>query len=90
MDEVRINIPNTIHVQFTDLEGEDQSLTEVPLRFMPRVGDNLNVRHRGMTYFLRVESFTHFADCDLEDAEQHAITIDCKLLNVWTREEQGA
>jgi len=76
-----LTIANTAYVQFADFDGTDNNIADVPLRALPRVGDRFNLGHDGMTYFLEVESFTHFVDCELKEGEPHSITIDCKLLN---------
>lgn len=84
-----LSIPNSIYVQFADFDGSDNHLPDIPLRFLPRIGDKLNVRHEGMTYFLEVEGFTHFVDCEAEGGERHSVTIDCKLLQSRVREGIG-
>lgn len=69
----------SIQVQFADFDGETSNMIwEPPLARIPNVGERLNIRHEGMTYFLEVESITNFVDCD---AAEHSVTIDAKLVN---------
>ncbi len=89
MGELFVNIPNSIYVQFSDFDGTDNNIPDVPLHSLPRVGDNLNIRHEGMTYFLKVESFTHFVDCETCEGQPHSVTIDCKLVGSRAKDRIG-
>ena len=69
-------------IQFSDFDGTPNLIREVPLKFIPRAGDYLNVSKEGMTYFLNVDDITHHIDCD---TSRHTITINGELKNSYAR-----
>ena len=73
----------SVQVQFADFDGDSPTMIwDPPLKRIPAIGERLNIRHEGMTYFLEIEDITNFVDTE---AEEHSITIDGKLLNCLPR-----
>jgi hypothetical protein len=74
-----------INVQFVDDDRIDRMFWDVPLKFLPRPGDHLNILKDDFAYFLIIEDVTHIVEYDRDSDPSHSVTVTANCEKIRAR-----